>query len=219
LKRLKSRRLYSVMTTLEGLICDASASLDACRETEQLAFLQNEVILLNERLESARERARIEWGTQFMQLAMEDDKAQFGDVEVPDTILEEDEEDEASEASTEPVPRAELEELASDVGVGGDAALASTGTPGAAAAPEAPAIFSHLPAGHPVGGDVPGRVFVDLSTSPDSIAQSADLDATPAWSPSQGQGSCPQAPTLRPTFGHRSGTRLAPRRQRPGYRR
>ena len=62
--------------------------------------LRNEVVLLTGRLEDARERARGGWGMHFVQLAMEDFRAQFGDVTIPSTILEEDEEDEASGAST-----------------------------------------------------------------------------------------------------------------------
>ena len=71
------------------------------------------------------------------------------------------------------VPRAELEELASDVAAGGNAAPASSITP---AAPADPAIFGHLPAGRLADRDVPGRVFVELSPSPDSAAVSADLE-------------------------------------------
>ena len=75
LKRLMRRHLHTVMSTLEGLLCEATASLEACREVEREEPLRNEVVLLTGRLEDARERARGEWGTHFVQLAMEDFRA------------------------------------------------------------------------------------------------------------------------------------------------
>ena len=96
------------------------------------------------------------------------------------------------------MPPGDLEELASDVGAGGDAAPASAGMPAAPAATGPPAIFGHLPAGHAAAGDARGTVIVDLSASPTSLAQSADLEADTRPAAEPGPGYVGTSPELYP---------------------
>jgi hypothetical protein len=100
-QRLKRRHLYAKMANMEGLLDSVQASIGSCRDDAQVLSLRTEAIALADRLEEAREEARQRWGVQFMKLAMEDYRLQFGNEEIPDEIAEEDEVEETEKPAEE----------------------------------------------------------------------------------------------------------------------